>query len=175
MSTREAILSKFREDMGAATRRLQASPLNQTHDSVGVIRDMIRRGDGVTQIRGQSRKANPRDEQSSSEDKEETVPSTRSKQSITTSDTSSQGDFNTRLQYLHTIWEGMKKRAETVPVVRPVDLKDHIQPYQHQLQGTAVCLHAEKTDFNGLILADSHGMGKTLQLLMLISIGRQPR
>ncbi|KAI7205078.1 hypothetical protein KC343_g4940 [Hortaea werneckii] len=145
----EAIVSKFREDMGALTRRLQASPLTESHASVSDIRDMIRRGDGVTHNRGQSRKDNPHDEESSSEDKEETIPRTRPEQSITTTnDTPSQGGFDARLQYLHTLWEGMKKRAETVPVVRPVDLKDHIQPYQHQLQGTAVCLHAEKTVFD---------------------------
>ncbi|KAI7267982.1 Undecaprenyl diphosphate synthase [Hortaea werneckii] len=174
ISAMEAIVAKSREDMGALTRRLQASPVIRTHDSVDDISDMIRRGEGVTQIRGQSRKVNPRDEESSSEDVEETIPRTRPEQSITTiNDTPSQDGFDARLQYLHTIWEEMKERAETVPVERPVDLKNHIQPYQHQLQGTAVCLHAEKTDFRGLILADSTGMGKTLQLLRLISIGRQ--
>lgn len=54
--------------------------------------------------------------------------------------------------HLKLLTKIQKKRAETVPVVSPVDLKDHIQPYQHQLQGTAVCLHAEKTEFGGLIL-----------------------
>ncbi|GAB1731427.1 hypothetical protein NU195Hw_g1137t1 [Hortaea werneckii] len=149
----EAIVAKFREDMGASTRRLKASPLNRSHDGVGDVRDMIRRGDGVTQIRGQSRKVKPGDDESGSEDEDAPIPRARPKPSITTTnETPSQGGFDTRLQYLHTIWEGMKKRAETVHVERPVDLKDHIQPYQHQLQGTAVCLHAEKTDFRGLIL-----------------------
>ncbi|KAI7406333.1 hypothetical protein KC332_g8217 [Hortaea werneckii] len=144
----EANVAKFREDMEALTRRLQASPLPKAHASVSDIRDMVRRGDGGTNLRGQPRTANPRDEESSSEDEEEPMPRTRPKQSTTTTNnTPSQGGFDTRSQYLHTIWEGMKKRAETVPVVRPVDLKDHIQPYQHQLQGTVVCLHAEKTEF----------------------------
>lgn len=104
----EAIVAKFREDMGASTRRLKASPLNRSHDGVGDVRDMIRRGDGVTQIRGQSRKVKPGDDESGSEDEDAPIPRARPKPSITTTnETPSQGGFDTRLQYLHTIWEGM--------------------------------------------------------------------
>ncbi|ORX97539.1 hypothetical protein K493DRAFT_329452 [Basidiobolus meristosporus CBS 931.73] len=70
-----------------------------------------------------------------------------------------------RLENLHpelaTVWEELdkKKAIDRSPIDQPPDLKLTLLPFQKE---------GEHTEFNGGILADEMGMGKTIQMISLL-------
>ena len=57
--------------------------------------------------------------------------------------------------------------------VPPSSLRSDVTPFSHQLRAAALGVHAESTPFQGHILADPPGLGKTLATLMATESARQ--
>lgn len=66
------------------------------------------------------------------------------------------------------------KRQKIPPAAPHPDLRDNITVFPHQARATALMLASEHSIFQGGILGDLPGLGKTLPLLQTFLLGRQP-